>query len=64
MTQNTALVGAFRLGAQLFIRSEGAVEATNSNEDDFKRNLIALRDEERAALAVYRPLAFCTVTGV
>lgn len=64
MTQNTALVGAYKLGAQLWRRDEGAIEATNSNEDDFKKNLVALRDEERIALACYRPLAFCTVTGL
>lgn len=63
-TENTALVGAFKLGAQLFRREGLRVEATNSNEDDFKKNLIAIRAEERLALAVYRPLAFCTVTGI
>lgn len=64
MTENTALVGAFRLGAQVFYREGISVESTNSNEDDFKKNLIALRAEERLALAVYRPKAFCTVTGI
>lgn len=63
-TQNTALVGAFRLGAQVFYRQGLTVESTNSNEDDFKKNLIAIRAEQREALAVYRPKAFCTVTGV
>ena len=37
---------------------------TNSNEDDFKNNLVALRAEERLALAVYRPGAFGKVTGL
>jgi HK97 family phage major capsid protein len=55
----TALVGAFKIGAQFFLRQGLAVETTNSNEDDFKRNLIAIRAEERGALAVYRPKAFC-----
>lgn len=64
MTLGTALVGAFRLGAQLFRREGVTVESTNANEDDFKRNLIALRAEERIALAVYRPKAFSTVTGL
>lgn len=64
MTQNTALVGAFKLGGQVFYRQGITVESTNSNEDDFKRNLIALRAEQREALAIYRPKAFCTVTGV
>jgi HK97 family phage major capsid protein len=64
MTQNTGLVGAFRLGAQVFYRQGIMVESTNSNEDDFKRNLIAIRAEQREALAVYRPKAFATVTGI
>jgi HK97 family phage major capsid protein len=63
-TQGTAIVGAWKLGAQLFRRQGITVETTNSNEDDFKTNLIAIRAEERLALAVYRPLAFCTVTGL
>jgi len=64
MTQNTGLVGAFQLGAQVFYREGMRVEATNSNEDDFKKNLIAIRAEQREALAVYRPKAFCTITGI
>lgn len=60
----TALVGAFRLGSQIFRRQGITIESTNCNEDDFKKNLVALRAEERLALAVYRPLAFCTVTGL
>jgi hypothetical protein len=40
------------------------VEMTNSNEDDFLKNLIAIRVEERLGLAVYRPAGFGTVTGL
>lgn len=60
----TALVGAFRLGAMIFRRAGVAVQMTNSNEADFKQNLLAIRAEERLALAVWRPKAFCTVTGI
>jgi HK97 family phage major capsid protein len=63
-TQNTGLVGAFRLGAQVFYREGIRVEATNTNSDDFEKNLISIRAEQREALAVYRPKAFCTVTGI
>jgi HK97 family phage major capsid protein len=63
-TQHTAIVGAWKLGAQVFRRQGITLETTNSNEDDFKTNLIALRAEERLALACYRPLAFCTLTGL
>jgi HK97 family phage major capsid protein len=62
ITANTGLVGAFRLGAQVFYREGLRIEATNSNEDDFLLNLIAIRAETRFALAVYRPKAFCQVT--
>ena len=60
----TALVGDFRRNAQIFRRQGITIDSTNSNEDDFKKNLIALRAEERFALAVYRPPAFASVTGL
>lgn len=60
----TALVGAFGTAAQVFRRSGITVEMTNSNEDDFKNNLVAMRAEERLALAVYRPGAFGKVTAL
>lgn len=64
MTENTGLVGNFKLGASIFRRQGITIDSTNSNEDDFKNNLIALRAEERLALAVWRPKAFCQVTGI
>lgn len=64
MTENTALLGAFATAAQIFNKGGLTVEATNSNEDDFLNNLVALRAERRLALAVYRPAAFGTVTGL
>lgn len=64
ISQGTALVGAFDLGATLFIRSGLMVTATNSNEDDFIRNLVCLRAEMRCTLATFKPLAFCQVTGI
>jgi HK97 family phage major capsid protein len=64
ITANTGLVGAFKLGAQIFYRQGLRMEATNANEDDFRRNLICIRVELRAALAVYRPKAFASVTSL
>jgi len=58
----TALIGSFSQGAQVFRRQGLTVEASNSHEDFFRRNLTAIRAEERLALAVYRPAAFTTVT--
>lgn len=51
------LVGAFRLGAQLFDRWDARIE-TGYVDDDFIRNLVTILAEERIALAVYRPEAF------
>lgn len=64
ITAGTALVGAFKLGATLWQREGVTMDATNSNEDDFNFNRITLRVEERIALAVWRPKAFCTVTDI
>ena len=63
-TDNTALVGQFRMGCTLYYRQAVTVDSTNSNEDDFKYNRIALRAEERLAVGVHRPAAFCTATGL
>ena len=58
----TALVGAFATQAQFFRRGALRVEASNSHQDFFIKNLVAIRAEERGALAVYRPAAFGKVT--
>lgn len=62
IAQGTVLVGAFRTGAQVFRKGGVRLESTNSNEDDFKKNLVALRVEERVGLAVYYPTAFVNLT--
>lgn len=58
----TVLVGAFRTGAQVFRKGGVRLESTNSNEDDFVKNLVTMRVEERVGLAVYFPTAFVKVT--
>lgn len=60
----TALVGDFNNGAQIWQREGIRMESTNSNEDDFNFNRISIRVEERLALTVYAPGAFCKVTGI
>jgi HK97 family phage major capsid protein len=60
MDAGTALVGAFGTAAQVFRRGGLTVEASNSHSDYFRKNLTAVRAEERLALAVYRPQAFAT----
>jgi HK97 family phage major capsid protein len=58
----TVLVGAFRTAGQTFFRSGLTVEASNSHSDFFQKDITALRAEQRAALAVYRPAGFAKIT--
>lgn len=63
MTENTALVGDFRQ-AVVADRQQSAIYVTDSHKDWFGRNLLAVLAEERLALGVLDPEAFCTVTAV
>ena len=63
-TENTALVGAFRTFSQLFTRQGIQVQVSNSHSDFYIKGKLAIRADMRAALAVYRATAFCTVTGI
>lgn len=56
--QGKFLTGAFQTGAQLFDREDANVVISTENADDFERNMISIRGEERVALAVKRPEAF------
>ncbi len=58
MNVNQFVVGAWRMGAQIFDRMAIEVLLSTENEDDFVKNMITIRAEERLALAVYRPQAF------
>ena len=57
MSVDKVLVGAFKMGAQVFDRWDARVETGYVN-DDFTKNLVTILAEERLALAVYRPQAF------
>lgn len=63
-TENTALVGDFQMYSEIFRKRGIAVESTNSHSDYFVYNKQVIRAEERLALAIYRPAAFCKVTGI
>jgi Phage capsid family len=60
----TALVGNFGQAAALARRGGPTVEASNSHDDYFVRDLVSIRAEMREALCVYRPAAFTVVTGL
>lgn len=64
MTANTGLVGAFRPLAQIFDREDVNVVIATENEDDFVKNLITVRCEERLASAVYRPEGFVKIADI
>ena len=52
------LVGAFKLGAQLWDREESNIRIAEQHGDFFVKNLVAILAEERLALTVYSPAAF------
>ena len=63
LAAGTALVVAGRAGATY--RKNGLrVDISDSNEDDFLKNLLTVRVEERVAFATYKPTGFATVTGL
>lgn len=59
---NGIIVGAFKASASVVSKGGISVEATNSNEDDFVKNIMTIRAEERLALAVRRPAGFKVLT--
>jgi len=58
MTVDKFLTGAFKMGAQIFDREDANVEVSTEDSDNFRKNLVTIRAEERLGLAVYRPEAF------
>ncbi|MBH8480187.1 phage major capsid protein [Klebsiella quasipneumoniae] len=56
--QGKFVTGAFNAAAQLFDREDANVVISTENADDFEKNMISIRCEERLALAVKRPEAF------
>jgi HK97 family phage major capsid protein len=59
----TALVGDFRQ-AVVADREQAALYVTDSHNDWFARNLLAILAEERLGFGVLDPEAFCTITAV
>lgn len=62
MTEGTALVGAFGLGATLYDRMEGNIRIAEQHSDFFIRNAVVILAEERLALTCQRPESFVEVS--
>lgn len=62
VTAKQIIVGAFKTCGSVVQKGGVTVESTNSNEDDFVKNLMTIRAEERLALAVRRPAGFKLLT--
>ena len=62
ITAGKIVVGAYKTCASVVQNGGVSVDATNSDADDFQKNLMTLRAEERLALAVRRPAGFKVLT--
>lgn len=52
------LVGAFKIAAQIWDRDDVQIDISTEDRDNFIRNMVTIRVEERLALVVYRPESF------
>ena len=64
VTAGQIVVGAFKACGSVVSMGGITVEATNTDADDFQKNLMTIRAEERLALAVRRPAGFKLITKV
>lgn len=64
ITVNTALIGDFKQGAEIFDREDIQIRVGDQHSDFFIRNQVAILAERREALVTYRGDLFVSVTGV
>lgn len=64
LTEGTGLVGDFATFSQLSIRRNVTIKVSDSHSDFFIKGKQAIRADLRASLEVFRPAAFCSVTGI
>lgn len=64
LTEGTGLTGDFSNYSELSVRKGLSVQVSDSHADYFAAGKQAVRAQLRAALVVYRPTAFATVTGI
>lgn len=58
MPEDKFLIGAFGMGAQIHDRESVNVTMSTENRDNYERNVVTFRAEERLALEVPRPESF------
>lgn len=63
-TEDSGLVGAFDTAVMIARRMAVAFDIATQNEDDWKKNIVAMRIEERLALINFRRDGLATVTGI
>lgn len=64
LTQGSVVVGDFANFSELAVKRGLNVQISNSHSDYFINGKQAMRADMRAAFVVYRPSAFCKITGV
>ncbi len=62
ITAGDFLLGAFKMGAQIWDREGVTIRVSEHHASYFIQNLVAILCEERYALTIYRPEAFITGT--
>lgn len=58
MPEGEFMCGAFNMAAQIFDRETTTVEVSTEDRDNFVKNMVTVRAEERLAMACYRPQSF------
>jgi HK97 family phage major capsid protein len=64
MPEGTALIGDFANFSELATKKGITVKVSDSHAEFFKEGKQAVRADMRVALVIYRPAAFCSVTGI
>lgn len=60
MADDEFLVGAFGSAAAILDRQDAVIELSTEHADNFAKNMVSIRCEERIGMAVFQPSAFVT----